>query len=317
MTVGIRYSNEDKEDRIIQGACPDLTGESCTYDNLEGSWDNWTPKLGLQWQFVEQAQAYGYWTKGFRAGGFNFRNAYPSPPFPPFPAGIPPGPTDQEEQRMWEVGLKSDLLDNRLRLNLAYFHNEIDDIQRELNLPDFIDPVGGVVVLQGTVNAGDVTIKGVELEFTAVPTDQFTIYGSVGYLDGRYTSKNPLYDIGPPLGIGDDLPRLAPWSYSIGAGYDFILANNGILNLQADYGYRDRNAYNDSNTEFFDEQRRLGASVNWISPEDHWRVSLFGKNLKDQANYGNLTVIPAPDRTYTSGPMQRGREYGMEVQYRL
>jgi len=77
-------------------------------------------------------------------------------------SGVDNWTTDQEEQRMWEIGLKSDLLDNRLRLNLAYFHNEIDDMQRELNLPDFIDPVGGVVVLQGTVNAGDVTIKGVE-----------------------------------------------------------------------------------------------------------------------------------------------------------
>ena len=300
-TAGIRYSKEDKEAEIITAGCFDIVDFNCTYLPHEGDWDNWTPKLGLQWEFADSAQVYGFWTKGFRAGGFNFRNARPDL--------IPPGPTRQEEQKMYEVGIKSELFDNRLRLNLAYFHTDIDDIQRELNLPD---PT--VVVLQGTINAGDATIKGIELDFTGVLGENFTYTGTVGYMDGRYTRKDPMW---APF-LGNDLPRLAPWSFSLGAAYDFNLTAGSIVNVRADYGWRDRNAYNDSNTQYFEQQKRLGASVSWISPEDHWQVSLFGKNLLDEANWGNLTEIPTSATTfYVAGPMQRGREYGLELQYRL
>jgi iron complex outermembrane receptor protein len=268
----------------------------CTSDDLKGSWDNWTPKLGVQWHFNEDSQAYAFWTRGFRAGGFNFRNARPDL--------IPPGPTEQEEQDSFEVGLKTEVLDNRLRMNIAYFNNDIENLQRELNLGD-----PQVIVLQGTINAGDAKIKGVEFEFNSVPTDSLALYGSVGYLDGKYKRVDPMW----ASFVGSELPRLAPWSFSLGGSYDFNLAGNGLLRLQADYGYRDSNYYDDANTQLFDAQHRLGGSINWISPDDRWTVSLFGKNLRDEANYGNLTSIAG---LYTAGPMQKGREYGLQLQWR-
>ena len=200
-------------------------------------------------------------------------------------------------------------------MNVAYFFNDIQDIQRELNLPD-----PAVVVLQGTINAGDVEIRGLELEFQAVPIDRLSLFGSVGYLRGEYTRINPLWagdvpGVVPPTPyIGDELPRLAPWSWTLGGSYDVPLSSYGLLNLSTDYGWRDRNFYDDSNTQQFNIQRRLRASVRWISPNDSWTVSVFGKNLLDEANYGNLTSIAG---IYTAGPMQRGREYGLQVEYRL
>ncbi len=316
LLAGLRYSDEEKDARIIDGPiglpiefCPDVTTFMCSFDDLEGDWDYWTPKLGAQWDFAEDAQAYAFWTKGYRAGGFNFRNAKPGP-IPPL--GYPAGPTREEEQSSYEIGLKSEVFDNKLRMNIAYFNNDIKDMQRELNQGD-----PDVIVLQATINAGDVTIKGVEFEFNAVPTDAFSIWGSLGYLDGKYDSINPLYTgINPATGapyIGAELPRLARWSFSLGSSYDFSLDGNGVLRLQADYGYRDPNYYDDANTQLFDTQHRLGGSINWISPDDQWTVSLFGKNLRDEANYGNLTSIAG---LFTAGPMQKGREYGLQVQFR-
>ncbi len=145
--------------------------------------------------------------------------------------------------------------------------------------------------------------------------NNFSYTATLGYMDGGYTRKDPQW----AAFLGDDLPRLAPWSFAVGGAYDLQLTGGSILNLRADYGWRDRNAYNDSNSQVFDIQRRLSASVNWISPADQWRVSLFGKNLLDQANWGNLTEIgaPPPIGLYVAGPMLRGREYGIELQYRL
>ena len=276
------------------------------------TWDYWTPKLGVQWDFAEDAQAYAFWTKGYRAGGFNFRNAKPGVP----PFGYPAGPTLEEEQSSYEIGLKAELFDNKLRTNLAYFNNDIDDMQRELNQGD-----ADVIVLQATINAGDVTIKGVEFEFNAAPTDAYSVWGSIGYLDGEYKNLSAIgsgvtlcttFPACPPV-IGGQVPRLARWSFSLGSSYDFYLEGNGILRLQADYGYRDPNYYDDSNLQLFDTQHRLGGSINWISPDDQWTVSLFGKNLRDEANYGNLTSIAG---LFTAGPMQKGREYGLQVQFR-
>jgi iron complex outermembrane receptor protein len=313
LTAGLRYSDETKDVSIIEETpgsfCPDTTAFNCTFVDRTGDWDNWTPKLGAQWQFSDNSQAYAFWTKGFRAGGFNFRNAKPGP-IPPF--GYPAGPTQQEEQNSYEIGLKTQVFDDRLRMNLAYFRNDIDNVQRELNQGD-----PDVIVLQATINAGDARIEGVEFEFNAVPVDALTVYGSLGYLDGKYTRINPLYTGINPIGgapyIGEELPRLAPWSFSLGGSYDFFLEGNGILRLQTDFGYRDPNFYDDANTQLFDRQHRLSGSINWISPEERWTVTMFGRNLRDEANYGNLTSIAG---LYTAGPMQKGREYGLQVQYR-
>ena len=131
-----------------------------------------------------------------------------------------------------------------------------------------------------------------------------------GYLDGDYKRVDPAY----AAFIGKDLPRLAPWSISFGGSLDIPLDNMGYITVRGDWGFRDRNAYDDSNLNVFDQQRRYSGSVNWTSPEENWGVSLFGKNLSDEANYGNLTSIGG---LYTAGPMQKGREYGLEVRYQL
>jgi len=302
LTAGIRYTDEEKKAQIVEGGCIDLSFAACSFSDLTGDWQNLTPRLGADWQFNENAMLYGFWAQGVRSGGFNFRNARPDV--------IPPGPTKEETQNSFEVGIKSDLLDNRLRANVALFLNKIDDMQRELNMGD---PV--VVVLQGTINAGDVTIKGVEFDFVALLAENFSIDASLGIQSGKYDSVNPDWAGNDPTGtpfLGPDLPRLAPWNYSIGATYDIFIGNAGLITLRANYAFRDSHPYNDSNTEVFDSQRRASASINYTSPDDHWRVSLWGKNLKDEANWGNLTSIAG---LYTAGPMQKGRDYGLTVTY--
>ncbi len=57
---------------------------------------------------------------------------------------------------------------------------------------------------------------------------------------------------------------------------------------------------------------RVNAAINWFSGNDQWRVSLYGKNLTDEVNWGNLTSIAG---LFTAGPMQRGRIVGVEVNW--
>ena len=311
--VGLRYTDESKTARIYTAPCFDVVTFNCTADDLEGDWDNVTPKLGFIQELSDNARVYGYWSKGFRSGGFNFRNARP--------AVIPPGPTREEESNMIEFGVKSEFNDGKVRLNIAAYHNEITDIQRELNVPDPF-----VVVLQGTINAGDVAIKGIEADLVALIGENFSINASIGVQEGRYTRLDPIVDsiaaglglvdpvTGQQLVIGEELPRLAPSNGSLGFSWDIPLGGAGLLNVAAQATYRESNFYNDSNTEKFEKQERLGASINWLSPNDQWRVSAYGKNLTDQQNYGNLTNIGG---LFTAGPMQRGQIIGLQVEWQI
>ncbi|MGI9223825.1 MAG: TonB-dependent receptor [Woeseiaceae bacterium] len=295
--IGIRYTEEEKTASIFIGIpspCFDVVTFDCPADDLKGEWDNVTPKLGFTQELSENARIYGFWSKGFRSGGFNFRNARPDV--------IPPGPTKEEESNTFELGIKSELADGRVRLNFAAFHNDISDIQRELNLPD-----PAVVVLQGTINAGDVVIKGIETDLVALITDNFSVTAAVGLQDGRYTDVNPDF----ASFLGDELPRLAPSNAALGFSWD-IPMGGGLINLSGQYTVRESNFYNDSNTEKFDTQERVNAAVNWFSGNDQWRVSLYGKNLTDEANWGNLTSIAG---LFTAGPMQRGRIIGLQVEW--
>ena len=314
VSAGLRYTLESKDARIISGVgggCADVVTFDCSFDTLNGHWDNITPKLGFRWAFADNSQLYGFWSKGYRSGGFNFRNAKPNI--------IPPGPTQEEENNTFEVGLKTDLMDGRMRLNIAAFQNKIDGMQRELNMPD-----ADVVVLQATINAGDVTIKGIEVDFVALITDTFSVNLSYGWQDGEYDSLDPFVPaieaqlrlagvLGPTdVVIGNELPRLAPSNYSLGISWDIPLGE-GLINFAANHSYRERHPYNDSNTEFFEDQERTNASINWFLPGDSWQVSLYGRNLGDEANWGNLTSIAG---LYTAGPMKPGRTLGLEVNFR-
>jgi iron complex outermembrane receptor protein len=301
LQAGVRYSDESKSAQIITGACTDVTNFNCTFDDLDGDWDNVTPKLGFQWQLGDAAQLYGFWTIGYRAGGFNFRNAKPTV--------LPPGPTDEEENNAYEIGLKSEFADGRVRLNIAAFYNDITDMQRELNIGD-----PDVIVLQGTINAGDVTIQGVEIDFVWAPMDNLSLFASAGFQDGEYDSINPFVTlienaVGTTV-IGPDLPRLAPSNYSAGFSWDWPIGRAGLLNFAANYAFREENPYNDSNSEVFEDQTRINAAVNWYSPGESWVVSLYGKNLGDEANWGNLTSIAG---LYTAGPMQKGEIFGLQI----
>ena len=316
LTMGLRYTHEEKDAKVINAdpmadgtPCVGATYAGCTFDSLSDKWNNLTPKLGLNWQVNEESMLYALYTKGFRSGGVNFRNALPSV--------IDPGPLDEEEQDAFELGFKSDLADGHLRLNGALYHVKISDMQRELNVGSSELPLvgtSGVLVWQATVNAGDVDITGAELEFVALFSDNFSVNGSLGYVESEYKSRSA--DIRKAEAItdsrllGSDLPRLSPKTASIGFTYDVNLGNAGLLTLRGAYSFRDKAAYNDSNSQVFDSKRMANASVQWTSGDEHWAASLFGKNLNDEVQWGSLNNL-----LQTSGAATKGRVYGAEVTY--
>ncbi|MEX2963373.1 TonB-dependent receptor [Microbulbifer sp. TYP-18] len=309
-TLGGRYSTESKDAQIATIPVNLCNLDGCTAFDFEDSetWNAFTPKVGLQWNLPGGAQVYGFWTKGFRSGGYNMRNTGP---------GELPGPTDQEEQASFEVGAKAEWLDGRVRTNLALFHNTIDNMQREVNLSN---PVVGVV--QIIRNTADATIRGMEFEVMAAISDNLLFTGNVGYVDGGYDSVSG--DISGD-GLVDrtdlalDIPRLAPLTYGVGLVHDWQWGSAGTLTSRVNFNHRDESAYTDNNLGLLSAADMLDFSLGFSPAEGSYRLSLFGKNMLDEVTEGNNTQLPASlggmGATFT--PLNKGRVMGVELTYSL
>ncbi|HET6629043.1 MAG TPA: TonB-dependent receptor [Woeseiaceae bacterium] len=322
LNLGARYDREEKDAQISAipfNAC--LLGVGCANFDLDDSrtWNAFTPKIGLQVFPSETTQMYAFWTKGYRSGGYNMRHTA---------VLIPNESFDQEELRSIEVGLKKDFAEGRLRLNAAAYYNTIDDMQREVNLSD---PVVGVVQL--IRNTADATITGFDMEFSAALTDSLFLQTSLGYVDGSYDEV--LFDISGDGVVNQEdenleIPRLAPWSYGAQLTYQAELPI-GTLTVQGSGYHRDDSFYTDNNRGRLRGADMFNVNVSLTFMDDQLTLSAFGKNLKDEVTIGGDTQLPPNfpggpafpvpglglvGDNATFSPLNKGRVWGVELQYR-
>ena len=214
--LGGNYSHEKKDFLFYNGFAPPGTPAV----PASKSWNNFGPKAGINFKATDAVLLYASYSRGFRSGGFNGRAS--------FLVNI--GPYNVEKVDAYEVGVKSDLFDRRVRVNLSAFSNEFKGLQRPLNNPAF--PVESV-----TTNAANARIRGVEAEITVKPTSALTLGANAAYLDAKYTSY--FSNVG---GGGADLSGLrlanAPKFQShVFADLSGDIANGWVGNLHADYDH--------------------------------------------------------------------------------
>ncbi len=308
---GLRWSQEEKDGAItfirprnqcsvVGGTCPTsgtndlislITGGLAQEPNGfvdSDEWSNLTPKVGFQYFYDDRTQFYGSYTKGFRSGGYNFRIT--DVPLYLTQLGLTGKPSfDEEEVDAFELGRKWESADRRALFNLSWFRNEISNMQREVNIS-----AGPASVNQFILNTADATITGLEAEGRYAVADNLLITGNLGLLDAEYDDVR--FDISNDgqLTAGDaelDLPRAPEITWGVGALYDLDLKQNGAVTVTANYQYRDRIAYTDSNLGWIQEADILTADVTWDTPVDGLAVSVFGNNLLDEVQAGNDTQL--------------------------
>jgi iron complex outermembrane receptor protein len=346
LSVGARYTVEEKDARINSilinagpsgancsiaangedGGCtfvtpPPLPAYNPAFSFIDSrDWDNLDGKLGLQWQPQDNLQIYGFWTSGFRSGGYNFRVA---------PTSITtfdqsPGPTEPEEVDSYEIGAKLDSPDGRFRLNVAAFHTEIENMQRELNLPG---PLG---VAQFIRNTADATLEGFEVEGQFRLMDNLLLTAFGGYTDGSYdevrldlscTGLTACQPAGGPEDLALMIPRVAPWSYGFGVLHDLPLGGFGTLTSRLDFAHRDEAAYTDNNRGMLNESDMLDASFGFSPESMPWVFSVYGRNLLSEVTFGGDTQLPpsaafgGPGASFS--PLNKGTVIGAEAQFRF
>lgn len=316
LTVGGRYTDEEKEGKIARIFAPNAcTRDGCTaFDvELKSEFDEFTPKVGAQYQWTPNTLVYASYTEGVRAGGFNFRNTSPVAPFTPF------GP---EKVKSTEAGIKTEFGDGMGRLNAAVFNMDLSDLQREVNRSD---PTAGVV--QEIRNTADATIQGIEAELLLAPTDSLVLTAMLGMTTGDYDEVR--FDISGDGIISEndlrlDIPRLAPRTYGVGFVYDTPIGQ-GNVTMRGNYNHRAEVAYSDNNLGRLPAFDAVDASIAYSPKNDSWKFSIYGKNLLDEISFGNDTQLPAtfpggsasavPGNGATFSPLNKGRIVGFEIQY--
>lgn len=120
-------------------------------------------------------------------------------------------PWAPETVASWEAGIKADLLDRRLRVNLAVYHAKYKHSQSSQSGLNAGHPELPVVI----VDNGPIKAKGFELEITAAPVDGLTFGGSVGYTDSKLADPSPLVAQGREY-LQSGIPK---WTANLNAQY--------------------------------------------------------------------------------------------------
>lgn len=282
---------------VVDGSCPVNFAD-------EESWSNFTPKVGFTWTASDSANIYAHWTQGVRSGGYNFRNTSTTV--------FNPGPWDEETVNAFEIGTKVQTADGRVTLNAAAYYNDINGMQREVNLPD---PVTGVV--QIIDNTADATIWGFEAEGRITATDRLLLTGFVGYTNGDYDKI--FADISGTSGVIDaadfalEIPRLVPWTYGAGFVHSLPLGGSTFINSRFSYSHRDSSFYTDNNLGTLNSLNIIDASIALSLMDGRVDLSLYGKNLLHEVNHGGDTQLPGSLGGGTFSPLMKGRIVGLEL----
>ncbi len=249
-----------------------------------------TWRVSIGYQANPDIFTYFTYSRGFKAGGFNDQIGG----FAPFQNqdvfAEAAKATRPETADSFELGMKSEFFDRRLRFNLTSFYVKYKDMQRELNVPIIVN--GQQNQVTRFVNAASAKVKGIELETVARVTQELTLRGVLGYQDAKYSSYEVLPGLGGEPGSGYDLGtapllRTPKWTWSVDGTYNTPLTDDFKLIVNANVSYVSRNLFSQSiktpaGNAFLDARTLLNASITLAQTDDEYYLRLVGRNLTDE-----------------------------------
>lgn len=299
LTAGVRYTDEDRDVTAVNQSLESGDGTFSVFEELGLS--NFMYRASLDYQLSESVMLYTSYATGFKSGGTSTDC---------FSAAACFRPVDEEEVATIEVGMRSEFLDDRLRLNLTYFMNDYQDLQIGATIPNL-----GFT----RVNVDETEIQGLELETTFRVTDNLTLSFLAGWLDGEYTEMSEAQAAGLtasglscPGGIATiecaknlELKNSPEFSGSVGAQYTIPLGH-GDVDLTLDMAFED-DSYSIAANAPPHTRTEVGTLINaraaYTVADGRWQVALWGKNLGDEeyarsAAAGSFTQYASPPLTW-------------------
>lgn len=294
VTVGARHTSDDREFTRIQtlfGGAPDpayfcpgmptievapgvlvSASDRCSQDV---SYSKTTPRIILSYDVSDDFMVYGSYSVGYSSGGFNQDVR--------MRAFLP------EVSDNIEIGFKSDLLENRMRLNATVFHNIYENQQVT---------VGRLVNGQPTadlINAKEATLIGIEFDVLARLTDDLSLSMTGGYIEGDYDQFTIDDNVTDPVTLEEsilerDLSSVefgnngSEKSFDVSLLHTYRMGDRGDVTTSLGYSFKDDAYYTLENTpsSFEPSYWLLDGRVTWNLGNGSTRVSLWGTNLTDK-----------------------------------
>jgi iron complex outermembrane receptor protein len=292
LTAGVRFTDEEKTFGLRDNGNPAAAAIINTADlvaagvPIKQTESITTPRIALEFQMSDDVMWYGSATKGFKAGGWNARGTT-ADQLVPF---------DPEFVWTYEAGLRSELLDNKLRVNLTVFQTDVEDFQ----VPSaFTDPSSGAIVFI-TRNFADLDVSGAEIELFAVPTDNLTLFANIGLMDSEYTNLNsaitdqqaecrtmdtrcsqgivnPVGDIAPPTRAPESQVSVGGWyTFQIGSNYELTPKVTAVQ-----YGNHNIST-SGQDVALIDDYTVVNGGISLENMDNDWSLTLACKNCTDE-----------------------------------
>ncbi|WP_165776866.1 TonB-dependent receptor [Paremcibacter congregatus] len=290
IAVALRYDEDKRIQNIsplntagLPAGCTESAPENC---RQEATYNKLQPKVSLKYAVSEDANLYASYGEGFRSGQYNQFGVGAAASG----AGVVgvEDTVDAEITKTYEVGFKSELLDNRLRLNVAAFHTKTNPLYFV-----FIGAIGG----QALVNIDEVRLMGGEIEAVASVAEGVNLYASFGYTDSEILA-NTLN----PATVGNEAPYVAKTTLNLGAQYRTDLTEDFGLVARVDYERRGAQFWDPENSTARSALNLVNARIGVEDPDGVWSVTGSVRNLTDEA-YNSEWVLggfshPAMPRTW-------------------
>ena len=292
LTLGLRYLDEEKDMDVrfvesqfspvwaaftpLSPFVPDVDGAKFEDEAVTG-----TAKLTYYW--TPEFMTYASYGRGYKSGGTNIDRIDPALTGSPLLF-------DPETSDSFEIGLKGDFLNRRLRVNAAVYQTNFDDFQANTF-------VGTGFVLQ---NAGEIESRGFEVEVFALPAEWLTLASGVAYVDAEYDSFVGGSCIRTPFGAEPDagepnFPTVCDssgnivggtpeWTWFASAQVQRRLGNGSLFYGQLDVNWKDDNPSGTDNdpNKFADSYALTNLRLGYRFGADRYDVSLWAKNLLDE-----------------------------------
>jgi len=246
----------------------------------------------LSYQATHDIFFYGTYSRGFKSGAFNDQIGA----FTAFGNDLAAfaqaaQATNPEKADSYEIGVKTELFDRRLRANVTGFYVDYSNLQKQIVVPLVVG--GQTAQVTRFFNAASATVKGVEGELTAVPIEHLTLRGVLGYQDGKYNKYVTPLPAGYDLATAP-LDRAPQWQWTADATYQLPLGRYKMI-FDAEANYVSRNLYTQSITSpaentFLNARTLINASITLAEQEDRYYLRVVGRNLTDK-RYKTATQV--------------------------
>ncbi|MBL4767389.1 MAG: TonB-dependent receptor [Rhodobacteraceae bacterium] len=271
---GIRYSSETKDmtaEGIVHSGIGLLIKD---FDKVSDShtWSKVSWRVVADWKFDDNSMAYASVSTGFKSGGYTGSASSAEQALKFF---------NPETATAYEIGLKSQFWENRVRVNLSAFYTDYTDLQVTRFFQPDPDGFGQFI----TENASSADIKGIEVEVTALLTEELEVGGSYAYLSTEYVDYIGSPGVGGSADFSGNTLRQAPEnSFNVYAKYTLEMEDGSSIAAKVDYRYQGLSFYDPDNNDIttIESYGIWDGRLAWTSSEGTFELAAWVKNISNK-----------------------------------